>query len=147
MSRTTSLLLCLLLALMAGCNTVDSRIRKNEASFRALDPATQEKLRGGKVEVGYTPEMVYIALGRPTTRTERSTADGQTMIWSYTSSSTEYAGRALTHTRRVVVVDPRTGRRAILFQPVYTDVYRETEDEDVRIEFRDGKVTSIESTE
>ena len=69
------------------------------------------------------------------------------MIWSYTSSSTEYAGRALTHTRRVVVVDPRTGRRAVLIQPVYTDVYRETEDEDVRIEFKDGKVTSIESTE
>jgi hypothetical protein len=147
MSRFTTLLLCSLLALVAGCNSVDSRIRKNEATFRALDPETQDKLRAGKVEVGYTPDMVFIALGKPTTKTERSTKDGQTMVWTYTSTSTEYAGKALTHTRRVVVVDPRTGRRAILIQPVYSDVYRETEDEDVRVEFKDGKVTSIESTE
>ena len=48
---------------------------------------------------------------------------------------------------RVVVVDPRTGRRAILIQPIYSDVYEETEDEAVRIEFKDGKVSSIETSE
>jgi hypothetical protein len=147
MSRITSLILCVFLALAAGCSSVDSRIRQNEAGFRALDPETQQKLRNGKVEVGYTPDMVFIALGKPSGRSERSTKDGLTMIWTYTSSHTEYAGRAMTHTRRVVVVDPRTGRRAILIQPVYSDIYEETEDEAVRIEFKEGRVSSIETSE
>ena len=147
MSRYASLLFCSVLALLAGCNAVDSRIRQNEATFRALDPETQQKLRNKKVEVGYTPDMVYIALGNPTSRTERSTAEGQTMIWIYSTSRTEYAGRAVTHERRTVVIDPRTGRRALLVQPIMSDVYEETEEEAVRVEFKDGKVKSIEISE
>lgn len=148
MTRSLVLIICATFALLAGsgCSTVDSRIREHESMFRGLDPSTQQKLREKKVEIGYTPDMVYIALGRPSSRSERVTANAQTMIWIYTISRTEHAGRVVRE-RRTVVVDPRTGRRALIIQPVVTDVYEETEEEAIRIEFKDGLVSAIEMGE
>lgn len=132
------------LALLAGCSTLDSRIEENQALFASLDPATQAKLRERTVEVGFTPEMVYIALGRPDTKSEKITAKGSEQTWIYLTYYQEYAGQALTHYRRVAVRNPKTGRVAIFIEPVYTSVYTEESEEKIRVSFVDGKVVSIE---
>lgn len=71
------------LALATGCSTVDSRIAKNREEFSSWPPAVQEKIVAGKIDLGFTPEQVLMALGEPDRRFTRTTADGTTAIWSY----------------------------------------------------------------
>jgi hypothetical protein len=54
-----------LLLAVSGCDTINHRIREKPAAFNRLDPKTQAEIRRGGVEVGYTPDMVYLALGKP----------------------------------------------------------------------------------
>ncbi len=144
MRRSLHLVFIVLTALVfAGCNSLDSRIRANQAAFSALDPQTQQKIRQQIVEVGYTPDMVYMAYGEPTRKSFKSNEKGSFMTWSYQVSHDEYEGSSL-HYRRSVAVDPRTGRRVIVHRPVVTDYYSEQNEEILRVEFKDGRVTSIE---
>jgi hypothetical protein len=73
----------LALASVAGCSSVDSRIAKNRAEFSTWPPAVKEKVAAGKIDLGFTPEQVLVALGEPDRRFTRTTADGTTAIWSY----------------------------------------------------------------
>lgn len=75
----------LLLGLFAACATPDARIRRNQAIFDALPPSEQALIREGKVAVGFTPDMVRLAVGDPDQRWVRTDAAGQTEIWSYTT--------------------------------------------------------------
>lgn len=49
----------------------------------ALDPQTRQHLEGGFVEIAYTPDMVYVALGNPSRIKHKATADGDVEIWVY----------------------------------------------------------------
>ncbi len=53
------------LALLAGCQTVDTRIKEKPEVFASLDKAVQDKIKQGIIEIGYTPDMVWLALGAP----------------------------------------------------------------------------------
>lgn len=71
------------LAFLAGCSSPSSssaRLRET-ASAAALPADTQKKLEDGVVEVGYTADMVYVALGRPSKVSV--TTDGRVGIWTY----------------------------------------------------------------
>lgn len=81
--KTPLLLLTLLSLLFAGCSTPDSRVKKNEAAFNTWPAAVQENVRAGKVDVGYTQEMVRVALGDPDRRSSRTTANGTADVWIY----------------------------------------------------------------
>ncbi len=135
-----------LLVLLAGCSTVDSRIKENADVFDALDPATQEQLRQGMVEIGYPMDLVYIALGRPDEKRERVTADGRELEWVYSTYYSEYVGTTVAY-RRYVGIHPATGRRVIFFEPVHNHLYRDRTDDRIRVTFRDGKVTVIEQVQ
>ena len=50
---------------MSGCDTINHRIGEKPDVFNRLDPKAQAEIRQGRVEVGYTPDMVYLALGKP----------------------------------------------------------------------------------
>lgn len=141
-----SLAIALPLLLLGACNTVEKRIEEKPAAFAAADPATQEKVRKNVVEVGFSTDLVYIALGKPNEERRTQTTNGETLTWIYNTYQQDYAGQAYTGYRRYVVIDPRTGRPVVFIEPVYTDVYREHVDERLRIIFKDGKVTSIEET-
>jgi hypothetical protein len=146
MSRSLQLVFIVLTALLfAGCSSLDSRIHANQATFNALDPATQQKIRQQIVEVGYTPDMVYMAYGEPTKKTFKQNEKGSFMTWSYQARYDEYEGSSL-HYRRAVAVNPRTGQRVLVERPVVTNYYSEQSEEMIRVEFKDGKVTSIEQT-
>lgn len=75
----------LLFAALAACSTPDARIKRNQALFDSLPPAEQTLIREGKVGIGFTPDMVLLAVGDPDQRWTRTDAQGRTEIWSYTT--------------------------------------------------------------
>ena len=132
---------------LAGCTTVNDRIQQRSATFAALDAATQDRLRLGRVDLGDTPDMVYIAIGRPTKTTDVTTADGRESTWVYVSFYEEYAGTRQTGYRRTVIEDKDTKRSFIRVEPAYRDVYRQRADEYIRLIFKNGRVAAIEQTQ
>jgi len=59
------LLLCLLLvALLAGCSSVQSRIKSRPAAFGALSEKDRSLVSDGKIREGFSPDAVYLAWGR-----------------------------------------------------------------------------------
>lgn len=138
------LLAVLLGVALTGCDTFDRRARQKAAVFEALAPEQREKLRRGEIELGNTPDMVYIALGAPNERREKATPNGQEMTWVYNTYFQQYEGEFHAGYRRYVVFDPRSRRYIIYHEPVYTDVYSEHEEENIRIKFRDNRVIEIE---
>lgn len=143
--RLPLILAALLLALtLGGCSTIDSRIREKQAVFNRLSPSVQAKLRQGIVEVGYTPDMVYIALGAPDERHEKITDKGEQTLWIYKTYYEQYEGMVHVGYRRVVFYDPGTRTYHIYYEPVSEPVYSEHEEDNIRVTFVNGKVTVIE---
>ncbi len=141
---TTRLLISLLLLGLAGCSTFEKRSEEKAAVFSALDPNAQEKLRQGMVEIGYTPDMVYIALGAPDSKSERTTAEGRDMIWIYSAYYSEYRGTSNVGYRRMVEYNPVTKSYIVFYEPVQVDHYEERVEDRIRVTFRDEKVAVIE---
>ncbi len=129
---------------LVSCNTVASRIHQKEAVFAALPAADQARLRKGEVAIGDTPDMVYIALGTPSRHVERTTANASSAEWIYDQYFQSYEGTQMVGYRRVVAVDPHTGRRFVYHEPAFADVYRERTEDRLRIVFENGRVASIE---
>ncbi len=129
--------LCLLLALgFAGCSTPDSRIQKNQASFSQLSPADQERIRRGEVAVGFTADMVTMALGEPDRRFTRTTDRGTVEVWAYQKKSPAFSvglgvGGGGGGTRVGTGVGVQTGGG---------------EEDRLRLVLEGGRVTSIEQT-
>jgi outer membrane protein assembly factor BamE (lipoprotein component of BamABCDE complex) len=73
----------LCLALFAGCDTVDSRIRNSPQIFAGLTPDQQALVRGGQVAVGFNMDIVRLALGEPTRVTIHTDSTGQHEVWHY----------------------------------------------------------------
>jgi hypothetical protein len=136
--------LALLAALLAGCDTFDHRSKEKAVLFASLTPEQREKLKHGVIEIGNTPDMVFIALGEPDEKLETTTPDGRETVWVYYSYHQEYEGNIRTGFHRLVVYDPVRKAYSVYFQPLYTDVYSEFAEENIRINFRDGKVIQIE---
>ena len=70
---------------LAACSTPASRIKRNQALFDSLPAAEQALVREGKVGIGFSPEMVRLAVGEPDQRWIRTDAKGRVEIWSYTT--------------------------------------------------------------
>ncbi|MDB6127038.1 MAG: hypothetical protein JWM35_934 [Verrucomicrobia bacterium] len=82
-SRLISLTACGLV-LLAGCHsstTTAMRMQEKSSLLTSLPEEQQKKISGGVVEVGYTADMVYVALGRPSRVSV--TTDGRVGIWTY----------------------------------------------------------------
>src|ERR1044071_9517453 len=130
----------------AGCNTFEHRAEQKSETFNSLDPATQQRLKQGNIDVGDTPDMVYIALGVPDSRRQRVTSDGRELVWIYSTYYQDYEGTALVGYRRYFVpVGPR--RYAVHFEPVRSDIYSEHSEENMRITFVNGHVSAVEQTQ
>lgn len=127
----------------AGCSTISSRIDDKAALFATLTPHQQEVIRKGGVELGYTPDMVYMALGAPDERHEQHTAKGDKMTWVYLAITEDWAGQVVRY-RHYAMRDPKTGVVYVFTEPEFHDVYRADAHEHIRIEFTNGKVSAIE---
>lgn len=131
---------------LAGCNSFDSRAKEKAYVFNDLSPEVRQRLKAGEIHVGDSTDMVYIALGKPTDRLRKTTADGETSTWLYKSYDRDYEGEAFVGYRRHVVYDRLTRTYRVYHQPVTASVYSERQDDRFRVTFKDGQVTEIETT-
>ena len=77
----------LVLALGGGCaSTPESRIEENQTLFDGYPPDVQDKIREGRVDVGFDEDMVRMALGDPDETSTEVDAEGETLRWAYTRS-------------------------------------------------------------
>jgi hypothetical protein len=67
--------------LFAGCESIANRIQEKADVFARLGPNTQEAIKHGQIGPGFSPDMVYMALGKPS-RIETS-VDGIRTTWTY----------------------------------------------------------------
>ena len=75
----------LCVALLAGCDTPDSRIRNSPDIFARLTPDQQALVKAGQIAVGFDMDAVKLALGDPTRVTVNTDKYGQHEIWHYTT--------------------------------------------------------------
>lgn len=122
---------------LAGCATPDARIRKNQELFESLPAEAQRQIREGRVGVGFTPEMVKLAVGEPDRRSIRTDAAGSTSVWYYTRY--EMADRLPVYTGYYHRYYPgyRYYGGGVYAGPMEARDY-------FRIEFVDAKVTVVE---
>ena len=136
LSLISSLLLSVLL-LATGCvsSTPQSRISKNREAYSRFPSNVQRMISAGMVDVGFTPEMVRLAVGAPNREFSRQTENDSSEVWVYHDSSPRFSfgfgiGSYGRHSSSSVGVATSTG-----------DYDRE---ERMRVVFRDGHVTEIE---
>jgi hypothetical protein len=141
----TSLLLASL-AVITGCQTVDSRIKEKPEVFAQVDKATQDKIRQGIIELGYSEDMVYLALGAPDQKRESVSAAGKSVTWIYNTYYTRYDGGYYGGYHRSVYFDPYLRAYRMYYRPIFADTYIQEKEERIRVVFKDGKVTVIEQT-
>jgi hypothetical protein len=79
--------------LLAGCaSTPTQRIEEKKEEFAALTPEDQQAVKAGVIKVGYTPDMVYMALGQPSA--VKTQAEMETWEYrNYVPSETVAKGR------------------------------------------------------
>jgi len=138
------ILITLALLGLAGCNTFEKRAEEKAEVFNQLDPATKDKLSRAVVEIGFSPDLVFIALGKPDSKSERVTEEGRSEVWVYNSYYSEYRGSEIAGYRRIVDYDPFTKRYYVYYEPVRVEVYQDHVEDRIRITFKDDKVTVIE---
>jgi len=130
------------LLLLAGCvATPADRIAKNPELFAALPVADQDRIRLGQIELGFTPDMVRLALGDPDRHMVRRAVDGTAEIWFYVETVNRYE-------RQRVDIDGLSVRTPGGVRTTGGDAWitilEEKEFVRLRVEFRDGKVAVIE---
>lgn len=141
-----TLLLASSLGFLVGCQSVESRIRERPEAFANADLATQEKITQGIIELGFTEDHVYLALGAPDQKRETVNADGKTLTWIYNTYYDRYDGRGFAGYHRSVYFDPYLRAYRMYYRPVYADTYVQEKEERIRIVYQNGKVTAIEQT-
>jgi hypothetical protein len=82
-AKLTILAGAVLVTMFAGCATPESRIRDNPLVFAQATPEQQRLIRLGEVGLGFTPEMVRLAMGSPDHITEHEDSGGKRLIWHY----------------------------------------------------------------
>jgi hypothetical protein len=132
-------LICTLvsLALLSACSTPESRIAEGHAAFDKFPAEVQKKIRAGQVDVGFTQEMVLMALGKPDRSFVRKTEAGDTEVWGYHDNSPHFSfgigvGSGGYHSGTAV------GGGLAMSTGGYDP------EEKIRIEFRAGLVTAVE---
>ena len=130
-----------LATLLAGCATPEKRIQQNQDVFDTFPVAAQARIRGGQIDLGFTPDMVRIALGEPQRKVLRRAADGEVEIWIYLDASRRY-DRQRVDIDGLSVSGPG-GLRSI-GGSAWINVEQNREFVRLRAEFRNGVVSAIE---
>jgi hypothetical protein len=128
--------------LLAGCATPASRIKKNPELFASFPPEVQAKVREGQIEVGYTHDMVRMALGGPQRIHTRTTQGGATEVWVYTDIA--YRSR-LEPVESTYWYRSRRGDLHPASSLSWVDLQQRHEYVVLRIEFEGDKVKAIEA--
>jgi hypothetical protein len=132
---------CALTGCMSAQHYRDRRIAENPELFNSFSPEIREKVSLGQIDIGFTEGMVELAWGPPDHIYIRTTDQGETTVWTYSST------RILSQTDRmsvpVRVYDDR-GRSSIVYRNVWVNRDRHEEYDVARVEFSHEVVTAIE---
>ena len=142
----TTFMLAAGLGFLAGCQSVDSRIKEKPQVYANLDAATQDKIKQGIIEIGYTEDMVYLALGKPDQKRESVQENGRSVTWIYNTYYDRYDGTAFAGYHRSIYFDPYLRAYRVYYRPVYADTYATEKEERIRVVFKGGKAAVIEQT-
>ena len=130
-----ALVLVLAISTLVGCASVDSRVKDHQSSFSTWPADVQEKVRAGKIEMGFSQEMVEVALGKPERIASRTTANGQSEVWIYADKGPKFSiGLGLGSVR---------GSSAVGGGVTLGEGFRD--DEAMRVVFEAGRVSAIET--
>lgn len=122
-----------------GCSTPATRINRNPEMFAQIPPEQQELIRRGQVAVGFTAEMVRLALGEPDRYTTRTSQDGTGEVWHYVTYDAPVGGRPLYrgwYHRYYMWGDP--------LYPYYTSYPDRRERDRFSVVLSNGRVTALE---
>lgn len=138
MKTLVAFLALAVLTVFSGCATPESRIRDNPELFAKLTPQEQQMIREGKVGIGFSPEMVRLAVGDPDKVYSRIDANGASESWSYTTYETTSGAYLYTgyYHRYYCYHDP--------LYPYYLGYPSRVAREYMKVVFTAGKVSSIE---
>lgn len=139
--NASRLALLSLLLLLAGCATTEHRIQQNQELFDSLPLANQARIRGGQIDLGFTPDMVRIALGEPQRKLVRRDGGGDAEIWLYLDLVRRYE-RQRADIDGLSLSGP--GGMRTIGGSAWFDVLQEREYIRVRVEFKGGVATAIE---
>ena len=131
-----SVLLAAVALIAGGCSTPEKRIQENPALFNSLSVADQELVKQGRVGIGFTPEVVKLAVGEPDRVWQRTDAAGTSEAWSYTlweNTDGTLLYRGYYHQYY-----------GGYYMPFYTAYPSRREKEYFRVSFKDGRVSSVE---
>ena len=123
---------------LAGCSTPETRISRSPELFASLSAADQQTIKEGRVALGFTPEMVKLALGDPDRVWTRTDSSGVSEVWrfmTYESDAGVYLYRGYYH-RHYFYGDP--------FFPYYLNYPARRERDYLKITFTGGRVSAIE---
>ena len=129
---------------LSGCDTFSSRAQEKSEVYNSLPAHTQQRLERGKINVGDTQDMVYIALGNPEEKRDVTNASGSQTTWVYKTYWEQYEGTAWVGWHRVIVPAANGRGYLIYHEPVTQDLYRTRVDEVIRVTFANNVVTAVE---
>lgn len=141
------LVACVIVAMLAGCETIDTRIQERQAAFDAFPEEVRERLRAGRLEVGDTRDAVHIVLGAPDERRRRTTAEGTIERWIYKRYFTRSEGWQQVGYRRVLLRAADGRIVGVHYHPVHAEVRVTDEEDRVVVELAGGRVVTIEEVE
>ncbi|HWL14197.1 MAG TPA: hypothetical protein VNR00_01250 [Opitutus sp.] len=134
MKNSLFVLGCCLALAWAGCSTVDSRLKKHESAFNSWPADVQQKVRSGQIDLGFTPEMVQVALGDPSRVFTRTTQNGNAEVWVYPEKGPKFSFG--------VGVGSMRGSTGVGGGVTVGDTWRD--EEALRVVFEGGRVSAIE---
>lgn len=77
--------------LISACSTPSSRIAHHQAAFDSWPADVRQKVQAGRIDVGFTSEMVQVALGEPDRTFMRTNAQGTSEVWVYFDHGPQFA--------------------------------------------------------
>lgn len=137
MKTFIAVVVCALVSFFAGCATPERRISQNPEAFSKLSPGDQQLIREGKIAVGFTEEMVKLALGDPDKVYTRTDENGDSIAWSYTTYETDTGVILYRGFYHRYWCDP-------FYYPYYTSFGNRRDHEYLKVVFKDGRVSVIE---
>ncbi|KXU36722.1 hypothetical protein AXK12_02910 [Cephaloticoccus capnophilus] len=144
MKKLRFLLLFAALGLLVGCNTFEKRLTQRPGVFESLDADTQAKIRAGIIDIGYTADMVFLAIGNPDSRSDHITATERKKVWIYNAYHRDYHGVQHVGYHRYLRYNPVAKTYYPIYVPIMADVYSDRIELRLRVVFEDGKVSQIE---
>ena len=76
----------LLTLVLVGCETdggISARTQEKSAVYATLKPWEKKYIEKGTVAVGFTPDMVYMAMGHPDKVESKDLPEGHVDLWTY----------------------------------------------------------------